>query len=105
MAKRRYGKKGKRSAMSKRPHIPMALAAPLIADGLMVLNVAKDGISGVEQGNLTYYFTGWTGSNMDMSRVVQTYGKYAVGGLVSMAATKFGVNRKIYKLTRGYVGI
>ncbi len=104
MARRRF-KKGRRSAASRRPHIPMALALPLLADGFYLYGIAKNGVTDTEMVNLTYQYTGWNGTTMDSGQLIKTYGKYMVGGLVSMAATKLGVNRKIYKLTRGYVGI
>jgi len=101
----RRGRRSKRSAGKKRPHIPMALMAPLAADAVYFYRVAKDGLSATEMTNLTYMYSGWNGSSLDMGRLIQTYGKYVVGGVVSMGATKLGINRRIYKLTRGYVGI
>ena len=104
MAKRR-GRKGRRSAMSRRPHIPMAIALPAIADGMYMINVAKDGLSSGELTNLAYQYAGWTGSGVDVGQLVKTYGKYVVGAGVHIVATKTGVNKQISKLTRGYVVI
>jgi hypothetical protein len=91
--------------MSKRPHIPISLAIPAVIDGAFLYNVAKDGVSTSEMGNLAFMYTGWNGNSLDFSRLAQTYGKYVGGAVVHYAAQKTGVNRKISKFTRGYVVI
>jgi hypothetical protein len=97
--------KQRKKHSKKRPHIPMAVVMPALLDGQMVYNAAKDGLTQTEINNLNYYFTGWNGTNVDMGRLVNTYGKYGAGMLISYGATKLGINKRIYKLTKGYVGI
>lgn len=106
MAKRRYGKKH-RSAMARRPHVPIGMAACAVVDGAMIYEGAKAGFSPASMNNLQYYFTG-TGdgvSGVDVHRLIQTYGKYAAAGIIHIGANKLGVNRYISKFTRGYVTI
>jgi hypothetical protein len=97
--------KKRRSAMSKRPRIPMTLVVPALVDAQMIYEGAKAGFSPASMNNLQYYFTG-TGagiSGVDLGRVVNSYGKSAVGAAVHIGANKLGINKQIAKFTRGYI--
>jgi hypothetical protein len=100
-------KKHKQSAMSRRPHIPLALAVPALVDANNIYQTAKGGFTAAELNNLQFEYTG-TGqgvNGIDFSPLIGTYGKYVAGFVVHKIATKTGVNKTISKFTRGYVVI
>ena len=91
--------------MSKAPHIPLALALPALIDARTVIDAGAAGFSPTEMNNLQYIFTG-TGTGVkgvNFSRLVETYGKYAVGYGVHRGAKALGVNRAMARLTRGWL--
>lgn len=104
---RHRSKKHKSSVMSRRPHIPLALAIPAIVDANNIYQTAKGGFTAAEMNNLQFEYTGTgTGVNgINVAPLITTYGKYVAGFLVHKVATKTGVNKTISKFTRGYVVI
>jgi len=102
MARRKFKKQ--RSHKWK-PHVSLPLAACAANDAVYLYGVVKNGVTEVEAANLAYIYTGWNGSSVDFGRVMNTYGKYAFAGVLSWGATKIGLNKRLYKITGGYVGL
>jgi len=77
--------KKKRFSRSKKTKLPLTVALPLAVDGAFLYSQVKDGkFSEAEQKYTTFYFTGinQTTGQVDVGRLMLTYGKYVAGGLI-----------------------
>jgi hypothetical protein len=81
-----------------KPHIPLAIAAPVIVEANAIYQNAKGGLSGSEISSLSERYT-------DPNQFMSTYGKFVAGILIHVVAQKSGANRYIGKATGGYVVI
>jgi hypothetical protein len=96
----RYRKKH-RSGKKNRA-IPMAPLMPLVG---VVLNDMKGGVNAASFNTLAEDITGYnmTTGKFNVSQAVPFWGGEIVGIVVHKAATKFGVNRYVKKLTMGFL--
>jgi hypothetical protein len=107
-AKRTFNKLGRRATKRARaPHIPLPLLACAVTDARFVYDAARGGFTPAEVNNIQFRFSG-TGDGVkgvDYTQLGNTYGKYGAAIGIHILATKLGVNKYLYKMTRGYVGL
>jgi len=94
-------KKGRRSGKSK--SIPLAIAVPVVVNGVIVGKYLMAGDTKHAVNHITGFDMG--SGKMEWSVLATTYGPIVAGAVIHKAANKFGVNNMVRRATMGYLSL